>query len=232
MGDGTGELIVDRTPLQNQKVAMTMNLDLFDLAGFTGVLLIVIAYLLLQLGKLPSSSLSFSLLNAAGSLLIIASLVFKFNMSAFLIEVFWFLISLIGLSRWARASKGSTMLADKPEVWPQVFEQHFNTGDLDAVMALYEPDASFVMRSGEALVGRTAIRKVLGGMIDAKTQMHSRVVKAVTVGDIAQLYTDFEGTTVDGSGKTIAIHHKAIEVLRRQPGGDWKLVMGDPNGRQ
>jgi hypothetical protein len=77
-----------------------MNLDLFDLAGFIGVLLIVIAYLLPQLDKLPSSSLSFSLLNAAGSLLIILSLIFKFNVSAFLIEVFWFLISLIGLTKW------------------------------------------------------------------------------------------------------------------------------------
>jgi hypothetical protein len=77
-----------------------MNFDLFDLAGFVGVLLIVIAYLLLQLDKLPSSSLSFSLLNAAGSLLIMLSLIFKFNVSAFLIEVFWFLISLIGLSKW------------------------------------------------------------------------------------------------------------------------------------
>jgi hypothetical protein len=77
-----------------------MNFDLFDLAGFIGVLLIVIAYLLLQLDKLPSSSLSFSLLNAAGSLLIMLSLIFKFNVSAFLIEVFWFLISLIGLSKW------------------------------------------------------------------------------------------------------------------------------------
>ena len=67
-----------------------MNFDLFDLAGFVGVLLIVIAYLLLQLDKLPSSSLSFSLLNAVGSLLIMVSLVFKFNVSAFLIEVFWF----------------------------------------------------------------------------------------------------------------------------------------------
>jgi hypothetical protein len=37
-----------------------MNFDLFDLAGFIGVLLIVVAYLLLQLDKLPSSSLSFS----------------------------------------------------------------------------------------------------------------------------------------------------------------------------
>ena len=77
-----------------------MDFHLFDLAGFLGVLLIVIGYLLLQLDKLPSSSLSFSLLNAAGSLLIMVSLVFKFNVSAFLIEVFWFLISLIGLWRW------------------------------------------------------------------------------------------------------------------------------------
>jgi hypothetical protein len=72
----------------------------FDLAGFIGVVLIVIAYLLLQLDKLPSSSLSYSLLNAAGALLISVSLLFKFNASAFLIEVFWFLISLLGLCKW------------------------------------------------------------------------------------------------------------------------------------
>ena len=84
---------------------MPMSVDLFDLAGFVGVLLIVIAYLLLQLEKLPSSSLSFSLLNATGSLLIALSLFFKFNLSAFLIEVFWFLISLIGLARWIIARK-------------------------------------------------------------------------------------------------------------------------------
>jgi hypothetical protein len=86
-------------------VAITMNFDLFDLAGLVGVLLIVIAYLLLQLDKLPSSSLTFSLLNAAGSLLIMVSLIFKFNASAFLIEVFWFLISLIGLTKWLISRK-------------------------------------------------------------------------------------------------------------------------------
>jgi hypothetical protein len=90
-----------------------MNFDLFDLAGFIGVLLIVIAYLLLQLDKLPSSSLSFSLLNAAGSLLIMLSLVFKFNVSAFLIEVFWFLISLIGLSKWLAARRRLRVKVDQ-----------------------------------------------------------------------------------------------------------------------
>ena len=44
-----------------------MNFHLFDLAGFIGVLLIVVAYLLLQLDKLPSSSPRYSLLNAGRS---------------------------------------------------------------------------------------------------------------------------------------------------------------------
>ena len=90
---GAGQPLAPRP--QREGVA-TVNFDLFDLAGFIGVLLIVIAYLLLQLDKLASSSLSFSLLNAVGSLLIMVSLVFRFNASAFLIEVFWFLISLLG----------------------------------------------------------------------------------------------------------------------------------------
>ena len=88
-------------------VAITMNFHLFDLAGFTGVLLIVIAYLLLQLNKLPSSSPSYSLMNAAGALLIIMSLIFDFNFSAFVVEVFWFLISLFGIWKSLVARKHS-----------------------------------------------------------------------------------------------------------------------------
>ena len=95
--------------------AITMNLHLFDLAGFIGVLLIVVAYLLLQLDKLPSSSPRYSLLNAAGAALIMVSLVFKFNLSAFIVEAFWFLISWMGLLRSLRGRKHS-----KPgEQWPQ-----------------------------------------------------------------------------------------------------------------
>jgi ketosteroid isomerase-like protein len=56
-------------------------------------------------------------------------------------------------------------------------------------------------------------------------------MKAVTVDDIALLYTDFQGTTLDESGKTVEIRHRAIEVLRRQNDGTWKLIVGDPNGR-
>ena len=53
------------------------------------------------------------------------------------------------------------MLPQKPENWPSLFEQNLNAGDLEAVVALYEPDARFVARSGETVVGRDRIRDVL-----------------------------------------------------------------------
>jgi paired small multidrug resistance pump len=71
----------------------------FDLVGNVGVLLMVIAYLLLQLEKLSSSATSYLLLNAVGAVMVITSLTFRFNLSAFLMEAFWLLISLFGLAK-------------------------------------------------------------------------------------------------------------------------------------
>jgi predicted membrane protein len=71
----------------------------FDLVGTSGVLLMVIAYLLLQLEKLSGSAISYLLLNVAGAALVIISLMFRFNLPAFLMEVFWLLISLYGLMK-------------------------------------------------------------------------------------------------------------------------------------
>jgi uncharacterized protein (TIGR02246 family) len=119
----------------------------------------------------------------------------------------------------------------EPEKWPRLFEECLNAGDLEAVIALYEPGAHFVARSGQTVVGRERIRHVIMELIRTKTRLQSRVVRVVTVDDIALLYTDFHGTTVDASGESVEVRHNAIEILRRQPDRTWKLIVGDPNGR-
>lgn len=78
---------------------MVLDYYWFDLVGNVGVLLMVIAYLLLQLEKLSSSAVSYLLLNALGAVFVITSLTFHFNLSAFLMEAFWLLISLFGLAK-------------------------------------------------------------------------------------------------------------------------------------
>ena len=73
-----------------------------DLVGSIGVVILIIAYLMLQLNKLPSDGLAYSLLNAIGAGLIVISLLFDFNLSALLMEVFWVLISFVGIYRYFR----------------------------------------------------------------------------------------------------------------------------------
>ena len=79
-----------------------MNYGLIDLLGIIGVAIIVVAYLLLQLERLKSTDLSYSVMNALGASLIVASLIVDFNLSALLMEVFWVLISCIGIGRHLR----------------------------------------------------------------------------------------------------------------------------------
>lgn len=74
-----------------------MNYQWYDFVGNIGVFLILITYLLLQLGKLDTRTIRYSVLNAMGALAILLSLYFEFNLSAFLIEFFWLLISFVGL---------------------------------------------------------------------------------------------------------------------------------------
>ena len=118
------------------------------------------------------------------------------------------------------------MLPNTPEEWPELFERYLNSGNLDAVASLYDPDAIFVSRSGETLSGRDAIRRVLSQLIGGRVRLHGKVVRVVKARDVAVLYTDWHGT-IDGNEERTS----AIEVLRRQPDGVWLLVVGDPNGR-
>ena len=103
----------------------------------------------------------------------------------------------------------STMLPHKPEDWPPLFVEHLNSGDLEAVAALYAPNARFLARSGETIVARDRIRDMLARMIRSKTKLQSRVIKAISADDIAVLYTDFQGTTMDASEKTIDVRYNA-----------------------
>jgi SnoaL-like domain len=70
-------------------------------------------------------------------------------------------------------------------------------------VSLYEPGVVFVSPSGETLVGRDQIRQVLAGLMEKKARFESHIVRAVTVADIAVLYTNFQGTVMEAPDKLV-----------------------------
>ncbi len=79
-----------------------MTYEWHDLVGNLGVFLVLATYLLIQTGRMDINRPGYSAANAAGAVLIIVSLLHNFNLSSFIIEIAWLLISLYGLFRWLR----------------------------------------------------------------------------------------------------------------------------------
>jgi hypothetical protein len=82
-----------------------MSYHWYDFVGNLGVFCIVFSYLMIQMEKWDSTQLKYSLINGIGSILIVVSLCFEWNWSAFWIEFFWLLISLYGLWLYWKRSK-------------------------------------------------------------------------------------------------------------------------------
>lgn len=77
-----------------------MNYAWHDILGTLGVAIILVAYVLLQIERLRSEHLAFSLMNAVGAAMILVSLWFQFNFASFLMEFFWLVVSLYGVGKY------------------------------------------------------------------------------------------------------------------------------------
>ena len=81
-------------------------MSLPDIAGVIGVGLMLCAYAFGQLGRLDMTRPPALLMNFSGSLLVLWSLTFRFNLPAFLMETAWALVALYGLVRVAMRRRG------------------------------------------------------------------------------------------------------------------------------
>lgn len=72
---------------------------LSNLVGIMGVILTLLAYYMLNINRVTSSSLYYVWLNLIGSIELLFSLLFHWNLASVLIEIAWISISLLGLSR-------------------------------------------------------------------------------------------------------------------------------------
>ncbi len=80
-----------------------------DLVGNLGVLIILGTYFALQADKIDAKSLTYSALNALGAGSITVSLLFNFNLSAFVVEAAWVAVSVYGLARAVRRRPSAPM---------------------------------------------------------------------------------------------------------------------------
>jgi uncharacterized protein (TIGR02246 family) len=113
--------------------------------------------------------------------------------------------------------------ANTPEEVHKLFLDAFNRADVEALVALYEPDAVLVTGSGTA-VGREQIREAYKPMLESGGRMELKTCGVLdNRNGLAVLHASW---TYHRDGNQVA--GLSTEVVRRQAEGIWLFALDEP----
>jgi ketosteroid isomerase-like protein len=119
---------------------------------------------------------------------------------------------------------------DTPEQVLESIVDGINSGNLDALMPLYEPHAAFAAQPGSLAHGVSGVRESLTAFTAMKGTLNLEVTRVLEAAGLALVVGvwSFAGSGPDGEPVTLTGHN--ADVLRRQPDGSWRFVIDNPWG--
>ena len=109
------------------------------------------------------------------------------------------------------------MAAAEPNDLGRYFIERANAGDVDGLVALYEPDAVLAFPPGHLATGHAEIRAVYEQFVAAAPVLSpARQHPALVSGDLAL------------TSATLTTGEVTVEIARRQPDGSWLWVVDQP----
>jgi len=121
-------------------------------------------------------------------------------------------------------------MTDLKSIHPR-FEAAFNAGDVEALVALYEPDAVMALSPGKLARGIAEIRAVFEQFAETHAKMRLETATTLETGDgLALLHGKWTLTGRGPDGHPFEAAATSAEVLRRQPDGRWLYVLDNPFG--
>lgn len=122
------------------------------------------------------------------------------------------------------------MAGSTPETMHEHFMQAFNSGDLNQLMALYEPGAVIRHQDGSLAEGTAQVREALQGFMALNGPIDLRPVHVLEGDGVALIVSHW---TLDGTGpdgNPISLASNTLEVVRRGDDGSWRYALDDPWG--
>jgi uncharacterized protein (TIGR02246 family) len=121
-------------------------------------------------------------------------------------------------------------LPTEPEgVIPSLLER-FNSGKIEAMMALYAPEAVFVAKDGRTITDRAEIAAQFQRDMSLGLPLKANVRHVFVGDDTAQIVVDW---AIDGKGpggEDVHLGGSASDIVRRGADGRWRYIIDNNQG--
>jgi uncharacterized protein (TIGR02246 family) len=118
----------------------------------------------------------------------------------------------------------------QPEDIHQQFAEAVNNGDVETLVALFEPDAIVIEQTGERTEGADQIRVHLEHLVALHPVMRIEASRVYRAGDLALLSSRWTATATTPNGQPVEMEFHGSELARQQPDGSWRLLLDNPWG--
>lgn len=123
--------------------------------------------------------------------------------------------------------------AKAPEDTGRLISEAISSGDVEAALSLYEPEATFAMPKGfgeGSVTGLDGLREAFTGFLAMSPMLAANAEKTLLSGDTALVIGSWTLQARDEQGNDIDASGRYADVVRRQPDGSWLFVIDNPNG--
>jgi ketosteroid isomerase-like protein len=121
-------------------------------------------------------------------------------------------------------------LATEPEgVVPSLIER-FNSGEISAMMGLYDSEAVLIADDGRTVTDRAEIAAALERDLRLGLPLQAKARHVFVAGDIAEIVVDW---SIDGTGpdsEHVHIEGSASDIARRGADGLWRTLIDNRRG--
>ncbi len=119
--------------------------------------------------------------------------------------------------------------ASDPQDLPGLLIEGLNSGDVDAVVALYESEGVVAPDPARVVAGREAIKSMATEFLAQQPRFLLHDSEVVQAGDVALVRSRLTVTMVDPTGTTTESEMGPTLVARRQPDRYWLVVIDRPS---
>ena len=113
----------------------------------------------------------------------------------------------------------------EPEEMNAAFAAAVRSGDVEQVLALYEPDALLAPQPRARARGHEEIRAALTALVAIGGTIESHNNYCLQVGELALLQGEWRLQTNAPDGSPLELGSRTAEIVRRQPDGSWLYVV-------